>query len=164
MKSSSLPPQIGDGRVCFVWGHGLGSTDPALRTRFNDGASEVCSALVIRSVPYYLCLNAYRAEPIPPPLLTFLSNRQTVLLLFTTSLRSYFLQWLSLGWAVSAMTPVATEQVRYELFFTIQFKTSVSFKALSLLPNTLLRFIRAGKIVLIMTSCSSLGLDSGKTC
>ena len=53
-KSSSLPPQIGDGRVCFVWGHGLGSTDPALRTRFNDGASEVGSALVIRSGPYYL--------------------------------------------------------------------------------------------------------------
>ena len=37
------------------------------------------------------------------------------------------------------MTPVATEQVRYELFFTIQFKTSVSFKALSLLPNTLIK-------------------------
>ena len=66
-KSSSLPPQIGDGRVCFVWGHGLGSTDPALRTRFNDGASEVGSALVIRSVPYYLGLNNYQEEPMSPP-------------------------------------------------------------------------------------------------
>ena len=27
--------------VKFVWGHGLGSKDPELRTRFNDGASNV---------------------------------------------------------------------------------------------------------------------------
>ena len=33
--------QIGEGDVGLVWGHGLGSTDPGLRTRFNDGASKV---------------------------------------------------------------------------------------------------------------------------
>ena len=41
---------------------------------------------------------------------------------------------------------------------------SFFFKGLSLLPNTILRLIRAGRIVLIMTSCNSLGLVSGKTC
>jgi len=37
----TLSTKIGEGRVGLVWGHGLGSTDPGLRTRFNDGASQV---------------------------------------------------------------------------------------------------------------------------
>jgi len=50
--------KIGDGRVCFVWGHGLGSTDPALRTRFNDGASEVIFSAMAKSGLGCICYDA----------------------------------------------------------------------------------------------------------
>ena len=64
--------QIGEGDVGLVWGHGLGSTDPGLRTRFNDGASKVGLNFPISIEYKYGCWYSLKACQAIPALGGFL--------------------------------------------------------------------------------------------
>ena len=44
--------------IKLVWGHGLGSKDPELRTRFNDGASNVTFSAMEAAGARLVCYDA----------------------------------------------------------------------------------------------------------